>query len=330
MMSSSARSLSLAHGNDLTLSTGFERNLGPPQHRYFGEGYRKTTYDLSELRRVPSGEIVIHGIARVVYAPDWSIKAGIARTPHLSSIDTIVIAAWLAQGYLSAIGLSSVAIAGAWIPELFIRPGSRPISDLDRIPARVSAVGSVPAGRPGLVRTTLSIELARLSATTTVEHDLGPSQIRRAQAGRLAVEPMPDVFGELFRHTGHQVSAMKVDPNSMHCRVNLTPQNSKPTGLASAYWPSATLIDSAVIAGQLAQIALTFGSNRSRDVSPNMWIRRLRLQASEPWLPTAESASLQVIQRKAIRRESVAYSTLEAEMMVAGVRVTASLAETAF
>ncbi|MDR5699770.1 AvrD family protein [Agromyces aerolatus] len=305
-------------------STGFEALLGPPQDRYFGAGYRKTAYELRELRPDASNGSTLEGIATVRYAADWSIRAGVVRTPHLSTVDVIVLTSWMAQAYLSSRGFSDSAIAHAWIPEIFLRAGGRPVNDLDRVRVQVDVTGTGPAMQTNWGRKLLKINVGTLSATAILEHEAEPARCRPLRTRSM---PIPEVFGVLFRNTDHRVCITQVDSQGMRCRIEFTPQNARPTGLAAAYWPSATFMDSAAIAGQMTQIALMYNSKRSREASTNMWIRKIRFQASEPRHPTVGSASLQVAQFGVIRHGNTTYTTCETEMSIAGVRVAASVAE---
>lgn len=103
--------------------------LGPAEGRYFGAGYRRVKHGCAGPGQKWSD---LH-YGTVQYPPDWSLDAdGTARTPHLSSVDAIVLPLLLCMeiGQLP-LGRGSTF----WrIRRVELRAGDRPWTELDQVP----------------------------------------------------------------------------------------------------------------------------------------------------------------------------------------------------
>lgn len=121
-----------------TSDNGFDAFLGAAQDRYLGNGHARVVTNVNDLvcedglegygKQFPARFV---GAARVGYPRDWSTKSGVAREPHLSTVDAIQIADECAV----RIARHIPAITNLGMQHfLTVRAGARPWEDLALVP----------------------------------------------------------------------------------------------------------------------------------------------------------------------------------------------------
>ncbi|MFJ4208702.1 AvrD family protein [Paenarthrobacter sp. NPDC089675] len=142
--------------------------LGPAESRFFGSGYRKAEHSLSRLTYEKEA---ICGTLTVRYPADWSKKkAGIDLRPHLSTVDTMVLAVDLTDALLvMALHLTPEQRAASRICKIVIQAGTRPEEDLGAVPveARVLRTKALDGG---FAETTCMITVGQMRARCTIAH----------------------------------------------------------------------------------------------------------------------------------------------------------------
>jgi len=311
----------------MTPINGFDAFLGPAVNRYFGEGYRKTEYTISQLRQRTDPPGTLTAVAGVHYSPDWSLKAGLRRTPHLSTLDALVLGAWLGQAHLAGIGLSPGSVSRAWMPEVAVRAGRRPVQDLGAIALSASVVHEAASEIPGWMRTQLTTKVGPLVCLVTLEHD--PPGRAGAARSSLFLEARPETYTTAFRSTRHVFEPGTIGELGMQGRVRFEPALSPPpSGLAAAYWPSPVFIDHLVIAGQMAEVVLAcVRSAHGRDSSSNLWMRQISMRAPGPRLPLEGDAHGAIRNHREGQHKGVRWRSFETQAMVAGVEILCRVAD---
>lgn len=289
-------------------SPGFDSVLGPASGRYFGDGYRRTRYQVSPIREAAAlGVQTFQARADVHYPSDWSIKAGSGRRPHLSTIDALVLSVRVVEGTLvRGLGLVAADVARAWLRSLSVRTGTAPVQSLGDIPVecRVAESEKTSSGH----QSTLRLKVGTFTVDAVVEHP---------EPGSLSGAAAPDgeaPYWHGFRTTSHQSKVTLIDASrgAIECRTTATAPTGTTAGLEGAYGPQPTLIDALVFAGQMLQILVCATDGTSREESGNLWLRRIRFDSASPHRPAQSRPMIEVTSRSALERGGATLHSLKA------------------
>ncbi|TFH90262.1 AvrD family protein [Vibrio ouci] len=101
-----------------------EMYLGDPDRRFFGSGYKKVSYETIKE------DVTVRkysGIFNILYQEDWSLKKN-KLPPHLSSIDTLILASRACESMMSSSGKT-----GYQISSLIVRASTSPLECLSSV-----------------------------------------------------------------------------------------------------------------------------------------------------------------------------------------------------
>jgi len=278
--------------------SGFDEVLGPAVYRYFATGYRRVEY--VAVPRTLAGDLTCISV-QVTYPPDWSAdSAGAVRTPHLSTIDAVVIACGVAEAVLtSVVNLDGEAVGSAYVADLDVRAGREAVDVASPIEVEVKAVATSPASS-GRHRTTIAMSIGSFVAGISVVHDR-PTEVSPLAHGLMRELTSGRVYGEHFRAASHNAKVVQVTEHftAVRCALSVEPGPAvpAPVGLSSHYWPSVTMVDSLVLAGQMAQLLLAKADPDLRRQLGNLWMRRVTLELDVPEVAQAntELAELKLV-----------------------------------
>lgn len=269
--------------------TGFDAYLGDARNRYLGEGFRRVETHLSDL--VAVDEHTVRSIARVAYPQNWSLKGGVARAPHLSTVDAIRVA--------NDVRLSLMRQQLPWLGDygyersLTVRAGARPCTDLDAVPVE-SEISQPDADTVRLRHTigTLKVdaEWTRMDQPLLIDDAWGAGSATNV---RLTTDARVSCFYERRTASLSVVSFLEV----------------------------------MMLAAQMSQVALYEGDAERRARSGNMWMRRAGFIRHTPTPQRSASVGLELRNRReiAVGGHPVDTADVVADDMF-GVQVTASLA----
>ncbi|GHE44553.1 AvrD family protein [Streptomyces capitiformicae] len=272
-------------------------HLGPGEHRYFGGGFRRVRHRLEAIRvssRAESTEATAR--ASVSYPADWSAKGTGELVPHLSSIDALALGAQLAEILLGhAYGLDAGTRSRMWLRGVRLRAGVHPQEDLDRLAVHgVVRPAESAHVTDGLRASPIRARIGSMEVWCEVQHEVAGgyrpdhAEARHPSAEDVLGEPYRRYFAELFRHRGQRVTDLTVDREAgrVDATVHITPapgeSRLRPTGLESAYLPSASMIDAITVMGQLAQVLLYELDGIDRGDSDTLWLRQAVLSTPMP------------------------------------------------
>lgn len=312
---------------DADLPDCFESFLGSADLRYFGSGYRRTLHKLSTAESRPDG--CLRATASVTYAPNWSTRRGQVRLPHLSSIDVVVLSAWMGQILLETLGLTPDQIRKAWIGRFSVRTGPRPVEILDDVPATAQVIG-VSAVDAATQCSEVRIRVGNFIGRLSIVH----ANPLRGQVGRRHADAdgyAPAIYTDLYRYTKHRAVEvhLSTDGSKLRCLASLEMRASVPTGLSGHYWPMPTLIDCVVIGGQMAEVLIYSKRGLDRASSSGMWVRQISMNAPRPTDQMLTSRALaRVDDVKQFRRNDWNTSVFRATLEVCSVRINTSLVDT--
>lgn len=309
-----------------------DARLGPAASRYFATGYRRIGHRVEHLAAVDDGPAPATGSARVHYPSDWSAKNGVARAPHLSTLDALVLTYGVVEGYLRVLGLDDDQVARAWFERVSVRAGARPQTDLGDVRLELRAA-PLPSDLPPAdgSRSALECRVGQLVVVVVVRHEApaGPGTGWDEATRQLARR---SVGGALFRRTGHRTRITELDLTEQQVRSEhwLDPVAERPDGgLEAAYWPSATLVDALVLTGQLGQVLLYSAAGIDRDQADTLWMRRMTFEVDAPVRPTGgwHGSEVRIVGHRTFAHDGRRLHDVQAHCPgLAGVRATAWLA----
>lgn len=303
---------------------GFEQLLGAPSHRYFGDGFRRTRYDIASFQALVANEVSARAIARISYATDWSTKAGAGLlAPHLSTVDAAVLSAKMMEATLFSSGISSAQVGHAWIEWLSIRAGARPLESLETVPLTTKLLAQRASG-DALV-STFDNRIGSFSVSARIRH---PRPHRgKIHSAQLEMDgPLTAHYRAARHHT--RIDALDASDQIIRCQHRVEPAVVSAKGLESAYWPGVMLIDCLVLAGQMAQALIYAGERVERSATGNLWMRRATFEAGPPSIRKLESyATMHVAGRTTTNRGELILNGVSVDTPdLFGVRVSADLA----
>lgn len=274
--------------------------LGPAHGRFFGTGYRRARYRIRDVTVVPPDLSESPGVTAsvsVAYPPDWSRKGGGANlTPHLSTIDTLLLAAQLGEAYLAgALGLDEERRRRARLRQVILNAGTAPQEELSDIPARVVPVGCEPVTDRGAVLTTFDCRIGLMRARCQVEHastrpgDQGTTVTRYDGLAALLAPAEQRYYGEAFRHRQVEITGVGVDTvdgtAAATVRIRTDGGVSADAGLDGVYQPTPSMVEAFVTGLQLVQALMYAIDDIPRECSDTLWMRSTVLRSAPVPVP---------------------------------------------
>lgn len=258
--------------------------LGPGHERYFAQGYRRVQHHVSavELRLDPSAPMATaNATARLSFPDDWSVKgADRARTPHLTSIDCVVLSVRLIEALLGgALGLGPGRLRRAQLRKITVRAGTKPIEEVDDVPLTGELL--IPGGgRESLLEADVECRIGTMRVSAVVELPVGaaptPPQADTDEAACAAY-----YFREIYKAQDRSIDNVVLETASGSAAATVTVRGPSATdGFSSACLPGFTLIDGMLVLAQLSQALLYELDGMTRASSDNLWMRRLMIESA--------------------------------------------------
>jgi hypothetical protein len=244
--------------------------LGDAADRFFGDGYRQVHNSLRNIEFDHDGGL--RATAAVVVAGRWSTKAAGAVTPHLSTIDAIVIAARLATLHVRRTWqLGDDWVSALHLSMMDIRAGTAPLED---------GLGAVPVG--ATLRDSHPDVTSRYGRTSTFECRVGPMVVRCVvdHANRRAATQ--DRASSTVRHTTRRLAVTDVFVRPAEHRGIAVVTPSRTLAPQPVYAPWTPMVEAFVATMQMGQVLLYELDGIQRADSDTMWMRRTVLAAEQP------------------------------------------------
>ncbi|MEV0297229.1 AvrD family protein [Nocardia sp. NPDC050710] len=279
--------------------SSYDEPLGPRSDRYFGEGYKKVCPELSQLRisRSTQPGTEHSGTARLNYPAAWSRKKHGELVPHVSSVDTIMLATSLCDAALThARDLSAAEASRMWVRQATVRAGAHPHEDLERIPVTASITATTDT-EDDESETSFKFQVGNLTGALTMVHPTGAGAMTVPGTDR--IENLGDIYGPAPHYylngvKDHTLTAADLTVDTSATRITGRQQvrtgvEGGYVGAESAYWNSVSPIDAVVGAAQLSQILLYQMDGLNRTSSNTLWMRKLEFVTDGPSRPSDES-----------------------------------------
>lgn len=279
-------------------------HLGPAEHRFFGEGFKRAELALGSLTLEATGQTAhIRGRARVDYPDNWSRKADVNQRPHLSTVDVLLFGCRLAELHLAnSLGLDEAERSRSWLRRVVIKAGNAPVeaalNGFD-VNARLVGTGASPDGGDRNV-SVLECGVDALTIRLEVDHPngrpvglpegAGPTSLAE---GRLAGSP----YGTAYRNHRQDIRGVQVVGTTAEAdvRVIATGAASRPgPGIEGRWQPRASMVDAFVTSLQLGQVLLYKLDSLTRAASATLWMRRTTLEATASPLPSLGTERVRV------------------------------------
>jgi hypothetical protein len=297
--------------------TSLEDLLGPSEGRYFAAGYRGVVHSLAPVAGGRGSDAPLTTTATVRYPRDWSTDgAGHARTPHLSSVDAVIL---VTLAYEDAAGRDAPA---RWIRDVELHAGTEPWWDLDAVPVTVDVEETEDGTR-------LRGKVGNIRAVVQLCDPPGPGD----PPAEAPPDGAPSVYGDAFRRTSATTGVGPVDRSMQSVRAVhrfTVPDAAAPTaGLEAAYGPALTVLDYLVTMGQLTQVLVYELAGTGRTAVGNLWMRSLRILGvprPEPLPATLTTTTTLVRDRLLTRAGAAVHDVLVVSETSNGVRAEGKLA----
>jgi hypothetical protein len=266
--------------------------LGDAGVRFFGNGYRQVYQRVLDVRiDTPSRSAT--AVAEVIYPNSWSTKQERELTPHLSSIDSFVIAAQIVEAYVrEAYGVDDVTSRRCWLRHCTIRSGPAPTLELNVIPVHMLLTKTAPDA------TTICGYLSEFKlkvGTISVDLELDHPVFVERQVRTIFSDVDACLGAQQRRYYGCGYKATSIGVSDLvlnrpadraHAQFSLGfAANSSPAGLSGSYFPFISIVDALVGTAQLTQAVLYRQDNLTRASSGNMWMRRISVNVPRPMEP---------------------------------------------
>ncbi|WP_149182788.1 AvrD family protein [Streptomyces sp. TRM49041] len=247
--------------------------LGDRQNRFFGEGFKRVTQDLTEITVRP-GAARIDATAGIRIPGTWSRKGQAHQRPHLSTIDAMVFGARLTGLYAAHThGLS--ADDPFLVRSVSIKAGTSPDEEnLDHFGVSGTVAATSEGSVPGRLRTTMDCAVGSMTVRVEADHPGTRGAAPGSAEGSYSVAqsldgPWNDAPFGASHHGRHQFLA-DVQAEDHTADADLTITNE--TGPDGPRLP-ATMVDLFVSALQLGQILLYRLDGVDRASSHTLWMR---------------------------------------------------------
>ncbi|KAA8881886.1 hypothetical protein F3087_40160 [Nocardia colli] len=266
--------------------------LGPPEHRYYGSGYKRVSRyltDLSVARSSLPGSTST-AVARLIWSEDWTARNYAGLVPRVSAVDALIIAAALCEAVIvRARDLTETEASTIWLRRVLIRSSGLCPADTKRIRVRVVLLNVVEGDLE--VESTYLFRVGPLTGALTLAHP--PGAVWISFQGSEVIDEFYSIYGLPGRHhyleglTSHELTATSLVVDETQARVTATQQISAATaatpyvGAESKYADSVSFVDGIVGGAQLAQILLNHVGGGG--VSENHFrLRKLEIVADTP------------------------------------------------
>ncbi|GAA5089902.1 AvrD family protein [Nocardia iowensis] len=282
--------------------SSYDEPLGPHAIRYFGDGYKNVGRDFTELSLSRSSSIGAQHTGRAIlsYPAGWSTKKNSELVPHVSSVDTIMLAVALCDAAVARTRELSPAESGrSWVRHATVRAGAKPHEDLANVPVTATVIGTSDTADTceAEIETSFKFQVGPLNGTLAIVHPPGCGL--RSEPGIERFGSIAEIFGPAPHYylnglVDHTLTATELTVDESGGRITgqhrITPGTvGGYSGAESAYSDSSSPIDSVVGAAQSSQILLYHLDSLDRTNSNTLWMRKLEFVTAGPHRPIDDS-----------------------------------------
>lgn len=245
-----------------------DKILGNYDERYFGLGHKQTTY--SEIFDIHETDGNFIGYVALRQDSCWSKKKNIVATPHLSSLDGIVLAVLMVEKYLEKMA-PWLSLETLLVESFEIKAGATPIEDLSRIPVKLKKMNQDKETY------TATIHILSMKINLSLrQYDLD-----------LVVPENESNISYVATHlkslTHDLTNIDLLSEKYANCDI-VRECISKPSysGVSSCYSASVSIFEWLIIVSQLAQVMAYNFDKITRCDSDTLWMRTIKAEIKKP------------------------------------------------
>lgn len=257
--------------------------LGPSENRFFSSGYRSSEHHISNLvlrATTEEKQRCLEAVVSLSYPRNWSIKnIGMDVTPHLSTIDMLVLAIQMIEAHQTCcFDFSETEIQKIHIGEIAIHAGPKPQENLNDIPIAATLRRSEPKhGDPYRIISTYECRVGLMRAVCQVEHpphgSKKPKEFRYRSIDD-AVENMQNrYYSTGYKKQKHSLSNIRLDLTNLTADADVELLANGEDAYVTLP-QTASYIDVFVTCAQLAQTLLYSLDGLTRNETSTLWMIR--------------------------------------------------------
>lgn len=272
--------------------------LGPGDTRFFASGYRRASHYIDAIVSTPADSVEpgVKTNVTVEYPSDWSKKTGeMDITPHLSSVDMIVLATQMSEIHLThAYGLDESTRRNIRLLRVTLKAGTTPQEALNKISATaVLRETKAASNEDGVYVSVYDCEVGVMQARCEIQHPIATRSATEGHFGsteEILGPPASRYYGEGFKFNRQFIEDVRVDMDTLDAeaavRIEPVRGDQKPEeGVEGRYQPSVSMIDCFVVSLQLAQVMIYELDSVNRRDSNTLWMLNTDLRAEKAHRP---------------------------------------------
>ena len=241
--------------------------LGDHRQRYFGDGHKRTLYNVVEIDDTLFGSITHSGT--------WSSKSQQEVQPHLSTLDGVILASLLAEKYLEGIGELPNHY---FLTKFEIKSGMKPIENLNQIPLVLKS--SITEND----ETVFKITVLDMKVSVTFRKIESPEEV---VGGEGVFEGFISNHLKNIQHEIYDISFLDTldtaDKCSIFCKANRGEiQLVDYKGISANFANCYSLLELLIVFSQMAEMLAYHADNIDRDCSQTLWMKNVTAELAHP------------------------------------------------
>lgn len=275
-----------------------DKILGNYNERYFGLGHKQTTY--SEIFDIHEAAGDFIGYVALHQDSCWSKKKDVVGTPHLSSLDGIVLAVLMVEKYLEKMA-PWLSLETLFIESFEIKAGATPIEDLNHIPVKLKKMKQDKA----TYSATIHILSMKINLSLR-QYDLAPVTPQTGAKTSYIATHLKSITHDL---TNIDLLSEKYANCDVVRQCISSPSYS---GISSRYSASISIFEWLIIVSQFAQVMAYNFDKLTRCDSDTLWMRTIKAEIKKP-LPYIEPTLVigEIVKSSSLKRGEDEWRILE-------------------
>lgn len=272
--------------------------LGNYSERYFGLGHKQTTY--SEIFDIheEAGDFI--GYVALHQESCWSKKKDVVVTPHLSSLDGIVLAVLMVEKYLEKMA-PWLSLETLFVESFEMKAGATPIEDLTRIPIKLKRI------KQDKETYAATIHILSMKINLSIrQYDLAPVTPQVADNPSYVATHLKSITHDL---TNIDLLSKKYANCDVvrHCISNPSYR-----GISSRYSASISIFEWLIIVSQFAQVMAYNFDEITRCDSDTLWMRTIKAEIKNPLVYTDPTLVIgEIVKSSSLKRGEDEWRILE-------------------
>ncbi len=251
-----------------------DKILGEYETRYFGKGHKKTRYYMDEIT---SDNFLFISNAKIDYQGLWSEKSGVQLTPHLSTIDAMILSILCTEKYFIS-KYEDLNIEKLFLTRFEIKAGSKPIENTEEIKVisdNVHICNDCFKFKYKINGMAVYLEFIDLSKFNI---DLESNYVEKHDFETI------NYFSNHLKNVIHDIINIECNESEIQCNV-IKYEIDKPRyfGLSSELSNYDSALEWIVIASQITQVLSYYYDKLERKNSNNLWMRHIQGEFYTPF-----------------------------------------------